>query len=332
MESYDQMTQVDAQNDIQDIQMMDHIAMESGAIEDEHLDEKFSNHTGLNLNNYNRRLTLWCIIYMIITIYLIQNGAINYVNFNTFPVSTQFTKQMIRYYSLQISANTVLWSASILLLTCLYCPLCKTNRCFMWCLKICSTFLFVIGGLLQFGFIIGGIDVLCGGADNGYCVVDYIALSIYVTLFSVYMAFDICTSISDQVRVRILVKASIMFIRSFLYFLKWSNLLHDFIKTKPEQNDQENSYIDTITDAMNEYGYLQQTLSYFALFLCCLISIFYIIFIFISKDRISKPSSWATKFIAFALILSVGNTMVSEKFNYSIVAIVTLAFDLQCVE
>eukprot|EP01084_Bolivina_argentea_P181328 313181_1 len=80
--------------------------------------------TVVNLNNPNVRLTIWCIVYMILSGLATQSGTAGYIWFND-DISTTWNpsiyEDMATYWSLYASANAILFCAAFLFLLTLYC-------------------------------------------------------------------------------------------------------------------------------------------------------------------------------------------------------------------
>ena len=115
---------------------------------------KWSNHndaelskqrTVINLNNRNVRITLWSMVYMVFTGYTMVMNTGSYILYNgDNNFDTSFDEEQMRYYSLGISANTVIWWSAAILLCSLYCSCCNCDC------KCCSGVLIVIGTVLHF--------------------------------------------------------------------------------------------------------------------------------------------------------------------------------------
>ena len=106
----------------------------------------------LNLNNRHVRLTLWCMVYMVLTTLQMNSNTYNYYYYERFDQDN--ADKPLRYFSLGISANTIAWWAVVILLCSWYCACCKALQ--LYC-NYCTAFLFVVGSVMLFATMIDGM-------------------------------------------------------------------------------------------------------------------------------------------------------------------------------
>eukprot|EP01084_Bolivina_argentea_P005313 10046_1 len=116
--------------------------------------ELLNQKTVLNLDNRHVRLTLWSIVYIILTSTQMANNLYEYLrwekkNEDWWWTNTEKDDEMT-FYSLAMSANSILGWAVVILLCSWYCICCKTNC------NNCTACLFIIGSIMQFATMIYG--------------------------------------------------------------------------------------------------------------------------------------------------------------------------------
>ena len=105
----------------------------------------------LNLNNRHIRLTLWCMVYIVLTTLQINSNTYNYYYFDDDFGDQDFADKQMEYFSLGISANTIAWWAAVILLFSWYCACCRVNC------NYCTAVLFVVGSVMLFATMIDGM-------------------------------------------------------------------------------------------------------------------------------------------------------------------------------
>eukprot|EP00483_Globobulimina_turgida_P006744 UN06755 len=163
--------------------------------------------TVLNLDNRYVRLTLWCLVYIVLTTTQVANNMYEYIFYDNVNEDWWWTANAVddekEYYSLGISTNSILSLAVCIFLCSLYCACCKVNCTY------CTAGLFIVGSVMSFATMIHGTQKECkdgGPFDNlavGYCDSLFIGSAIFLASFSLYLAVDIVKSIGDNIRVRL---------------------------------------------------------------------------------------------------------------------------------
>eukprot|EP01084_Bolivina_argentea_P204785 349777_1 len=286
-----------------------------GQIEGNHNDPELSTQkTVVNLNNWNVRITIWGVIYMVLTTASIQIGTSQQIFWNE-DWDSGFWSSKNDYYVNElywtlftVGASILWWAAAILLLN-LYCVCCNCK-----CIPVVGG-VFIIGGAVQVAVIIDGIYLDCtrasnwdtdtDKADTGYCKVGEIALSAWIVLFSFYLAIDAWFSIGDNIRTRIFVKSFILCIQSFLIFLIENYNLQQLIKM--EKNDTN---YNPDTDHSQKFDYYSQINCNFSLFFWCIVLMIIIAMGYGDKNNPTKKLNiWIRRIIGWFIIGSTGGVL-----------------------
>eukprot|EP01084_Bolivina_argentea_P076864 139344_1 len=189
--------------------------------------------TVLNLNNKNVRITLWSLIYIVLTTGSISNyiyGGLYWNYYRQMANWEDFIGNNKQYYSLGIATNNILLWSVALLLSSLYCGCCRINC------NICCGILFFIGSIMQCATIIDGIGSFCANeqflyffgyfSDEYWCNVMSAGNGIFLILFTFYLGIDVMRGIGDNIKVRLMVTSIIVLIRSLIMAIFWLNTVY----------------------------------------------------------------------------------------------------------
>ena len=108
----------------------------------------------LNLNNKTVRITLWCLVYIALTVSQLNSNTYQYYLYQDTDTEQQdhdFIDEGLVWYSLGLSANSIIQIGILILLCSWYCICCKATY------NYCIALLLIVGGIMLFVTMIYGL-------------------------------------------------------------------------------------------------------------------------------------------------------------------------------
>eukprot|EP01084_Bolivina_argentea_P093985 168984_1 len=254
----------------------------------------------LNLDNRHVRLTLWCLVYVVVTVAQYANNMYNYILYNNMYEERWTANEIddeLEYYSLGISTNSILWLTAGIFLCSLYCACCKMNC------NTCTAILFIVGSILSFATMIHGAQKECtdgGPAEQfgvGYCRSLFVGSGIFLAAFSLYLAVDIIKSIGNDIRVRLFVKSLLVSLQSYLLFAYWNKV------TPPWNEDLEPGMYYSYTFAYNTLAGGHLTCG-----IVCSLIVLVMVIGYASPNKKIHP--FVSRLLCYILLSGTGSTMI----------------------